>query len=230
MHFWKWLKDETTGERILRLDGAISDVTWLGDEVTPAQFRQELNSGKGDVVIWINSPGGDVFAAVEIFNQLKEYSGRVTAKIDSLCASSASIVAMAADEILISPSGQMFIHNPETIAAGNTAEFQAAIDMLNEVKESIINAYELKTHLPRNRISELMNAATWLNAKKAVELGFADKILYADKQTSASKAQIFSERKITNSITGAFKAMRKETVADNRLAADTFRRRLLLGE
>lgn len=222
--FWNWIRDETTGERILRLDGAISDETWLGDKVTPIHFRQELNSGEGDIVIWVNSPGGDVFAAVEIYNMLKEYRGKVTIKIDALCASAASIVAMAADTIEISPAGQMFLHNPETAAIGNKAEFEAAIDMLNEVKESIINAYELKTHLSRKRISELMDAATWLNARKAIELGFADKVMYSDEQ-AVQPAKMFSERRITNSIAEAFRATRKEK-NDNRVSSNTFRKRL----
>lgn len=214
--FWNFLRDET-GERVLRLDRAISDTTWYGDEITPQQFRDELNAGEGDITVWINSPGGDVFAATEIYNMLKEYRGRVSVKIDALAASSASIVAMAGDTIEISPLGQIYLHDPETMAEGNVGEFNAAIQMLREVKEGIITIYEQRTHLPRVQISELMTAATWLNAKKSVELGFADKIIGEDNpQQIDLPADSFSQRAVTNSLATAFKAKR---VVDKKLAA-----------
>ena len=185
--FWNWLRDEATDERILRLDGVISDSTWLGDEVTPQNFREELNSADGDVTVWINSDGGDVFAAVEIYNMLKEYRGRVTIKIDGIAASAASVVAMAGDEVQISPAGMMMIHNPWTIAQGDSAQMQSAAKMLDAVKETIINAYQLKTRLSREKISALMTAETWLHAVKAVELGFADKIINNEKKSLNAK-------------------------------------------
>ena len=207
VHFWNWTTDAETGERTLRLDGAISDETWFGDEVTPRQFREELNGGTGDITIWLNSPGGDVFAATEIYNALKAYRGRVTVLIDALAASAASVIAMAGDEVQISPCGQIFLHNPEMAAVGNTDEFTAAIKMLEEVKESIINAYELKTKLPRAKISKLMDDETWLPAQKAIELGFADKIIGDARQTSEKNtAQMFSQKRITNSLATAFRA------------------------
>lgn len=207
MKFWNFIRDETTGERELRLDGAISDETWLGDEVTPEEFRRELLAGEGDITVWINSPGGDVFAASQIYNMLRAYRGKVTVRIDSLAASAASIVAMAGDVVEISPVGQIMIHNPETIAAGNVAEFSTAIKMLDEVKESIINAYELKTKLPRKQLAQLMDDETWLNARRAVELGFADKIIGGD--SAVLTAQQFSRRQITNSFVTRFKREKK---------------------
>ena len=229
MRFWNWIRDATTGARTLRLDGAISDETWLGDEVTPAQFRAELNSGEGDVTVWLNSPGGDCFAATEIYNMLKEYGnskGLVTVKIDALAASAASVVAMAGDVVEISPCGQMFLHNPECGVAGNASELESAIRMLREVKESILNAYQIKTKLPRAKISELMDAATWLNAQKAIELGFADKILYTDAATSPPMAKMFSVMQITASLAKAFQAERKKAAEDSGVDAQIFRRRL----
>lgn len=228
--FWNFLRDET-GERVLRLDRAISDTTWYGDEITPQQFRDELNAGEGDITVWINSPGGDVFAATEIYNMLKEYRGRVTVKIDALAASSASIVAMAGDTIEISPLGQIYLHDPETMAEGNVGEFNAAIQMLREVKEGIITIYEQRTHLPRVQISELMTAATWLNAKKSVELGFADKIIGEDNpQQIELPADSFSQRAVTNSLATAFKAKRvvnkKSAAVKNTVSSASRRRRL----
>ena len=109
---------------------------------------------------------------------LREYPGTVTVKIDSIAASAASVVAMAGDRVLMSPTGMLMIHDPSTIAMGNSEDMRKAIDVLNEVKESIINAYTAKTGLSHARIANLMSNETWMNAKKAVELGFADGILF----------------------------------------------------
>lgn len=207
--FWNFA--QVDGGRELRLDGAISDVTWLGDEVTPKKFRDELEAGDGDITVWINSPGGDVFAATEIYNMLKAYRGRVTVKIDSLAASAASVVAMAGDTVEISACGMMMIHNPATIAAGDAGEMKLAAQMLDEVKEGIINAYETKTKMPRERLSDMMTAETWLNANKAVELGFADKIIDDQRGiTNAIPAQMFSQMQVTNSLATAWRARRVE--------------------
>ena len=175
--FWNWVKNEGT-ERVLRLDGVVSDETWWGDEVTPGIFRDELYDGGGDVTVWINSPGGDVFAAAQIYNMMKEYPGKVTVKIDGVAASAASVIAMAGDEVLMSPVSNIMIHNPATIAIGDSEEMLRTKDMLDEVKESIINAYEIKTKLPRDQLSQFMDESKWFNAKQAVEFGFADNILY----------------------------------------------------
>ena len=178
--FWNWVKNEgeLSVERTLFLNGEISDETWYGDEVTPQLFKDELNADSGDITVWINSPGGDVFAAAQIYNMLRDYRGHVTVKIDGLAASAASVIAVAGDTVLVSPVAMMMIHNPATVAMGNTKDMEAAIAMLNEVKESILNAYVDKTGLSRNKLSKMMDDETWFNAKKAVELGFADKILF----------------------------------------------------
>ena len=170
--FWNWVRNE--GERTLFLNGEISDETWYGDEVTPKLFKDELLSGEGDITVWINSPGGDVFAAAQIYNMLMDYKGNVTVKIDGLAASAASVIAMAGTKVLMSPVAMMMIHNPATIAIGDTAEMKKAIEMLDEVKESIMNAYEIKTGLNRTKIALLMDSESWFNSKKDVERGFAD--------------------------------------------------------
>ena len=104
-----------TGEgRTLNLDGAIAEETWYGDEITPKQFKSELMSGTGDITVWINSPGGCVFAASQIYNMLMEYKGRVTIKIDGIAASAASVIAMAGTDVFMSPVSMMMIHNPMT--------------------------------------------------------------------------------------------------------------------
>ena len=175
--FWNWIHNEAGG-RVLRLEGPIDDESFWGDEVTPKAFREELNAGAEDITVWINSPGGNVFAAAEIYTMLRDYPGSVTVKIDAIAASAASVIAMAGNKVLMSPVAMLMIHDPSTIAMGNTKDMEKAIATLNEVKESIINAYTAKSGLSHNRISKLMENETWMNAKKAVELGFADEILF----------------------------------------------------
>ena len=178
--FWNWLRNDADGESELYLDGAIASETWWGDEVTPAAFQAELKQHTGDVTVWINSPGGDVFAAAQIYTMLRNHSGKVTVKIHGIAASAASVVAMAGDTTLISPVGMLMIHNPSTMAAGEKKDMEQAIAVLEEVKESILNAYAAKTGLSRNRLAKMMDAETWLNANEAMRLGFVDGILFAE--------------------------------------------------
>lgn len=128
-------------------------------------------------------------AAAQIYNMLSNYKGKVTVKIDGIAASAASVIAMAGDTVLVSPVSMLMIHNPATIAWGDHAEMQKAIDMLAEVKESIINAYVLKTGLSRPKLSHLMDAETWMDANKAVELGFADEIMARAKAESQKEPE-----------------------------------------
>ena len=179
--FWNWIKDSDE-TRTLRLEGPIDEESFWGDEITPQMFRDELNAGEGDVTVWINSPGGNVFAATEIYTMLKDYKGSITVKIDAIAASAASVVAMAGDTVQMSPVAMLMIHDPSTVAMGNTKDMEKAIEVLNEVKESIINAYASKSGLSHARIANLMSNETWMNAKKAVELGFADEILFSKKE------------------------------------------------
>lgn len=183
--FWNWIKDSDE-TRTLRLEGPIDEESFWGDEITPQMFRDELNAGDGDVTVWINSPGGNVFAAAEIYTMLKDYKGSITVKIDAIAASAASVVAMAGDTVQMSPVATLMIHDPSTVAMGNTKDMEKAIEVLNEVKESIINAYADKSGLTHARIANLMSNETWMNAKKAVELGFADEILFAKKENPDS--------------------------------------------
>ena len=184
--FWNWIHDDSGG-RVLRLEGPIDSESFWGDEITPAMFREELEAEEGDVTVWINSPGGNVFAAAEIYTMLKDYKSAVTVKIASIAASAASVIAMAGDKVQMSPTALLMIHDPSTIAMGNAKAMEQAITTLNEVKESIINAYAAKTGLRHNRIADLMSNETWMNAKKAVELGFADEVLYEDKKPEPDK-------------------------------------------
>ncbi|CCY17253.1 aTP-dependent Clp protease proteolytic subunit [Eubacterium sp. CAG:786] len=210
--FWKWTNKAVTNqetqtetmERTLLLNGTIADESWFDDDVTPQLFKDELMSGSGDITVWINSPGGDCVAAAQIYNMLMDYKGNVTVKIDGIAASAASVIAMAGNKVLMSPVSMLMIHNPMTVAMGDTAEMQKAIEMLSEVKESIMNAYEIKTGMSRSKISHLMDAETWMNANKAVELGFADDILNREEPPEAPAADslMYSEAQVVNSLMG----------------------------
>ena len=187
--------------RTLFLNGTIAEESWFDDDITPALFKKELLSGSGDITVWINSPG---VAAAQIYNMLMDYKGNVTVKIDGIAASAASVIAMAGTKIMVSPVSMLMIHNPATMAFGDSAEMQKAIAMLEEVKESIINAYEIKTGLSRAKISHLMDAETWMNANMAIELGFADEIMKRDTQDEAvslpAASASFSRAAVTNSL------------------------------
>lgn len=225
--FWKWKNqtvprvsnqegnpEEEAVERVLSLNGTIAEDSWFDDDVTPAMFRDELMSGNGDITVWINSPGGDCVAAAQIYNMLSEYPGKVTVKIDGLAASAASVIAMAGNEVYMSPVSMMMIHNPATIAFGDHNEMEKAIELLDAVKESIINAYVIKTGLSRAKLSHLMDAETWMDANKAVELGFADSILYGETSenatdsggVSAENSMIFSRKAVNNALVNKLEA------------------------
>ena len=208
--FWNWTKDEESGVRTLYLDGTIAEESWFDDDVTPKAFKEELTSGEGNIVIWINSPGGDCVAASQIYAMLMDYRGDVTVKIDGIAASAASVIAMAGTKVLMAPTALMMIHNPLTVAIGDSEEMQKAIAMLSEVKESIINAYEIKTGQSRAKLSHLMDAETWMNANKAIEYGFADGILEDKKSPSDVVVSFaFSRRAVTNSLMSKLTAKQK---------------------
>ena len=207
--FWNWVKNEDTGQRELWLEGVIAEESWWGDEYTPALFKEELFSGDGPILLHVNSPGGDCVAASQIYTMLMDYPYDVTVQIDGIAASAASVIAMAGTRVLMSPTSLLMVHNPWTSAVGDVAEMQKAISMLDEVKESIINAYEIKTGLSRARISHIMDAETWMNANKAKELGFCDEILFEEEHSDAPAKPnfIFSSRlaalQLMNKIMGA---------------------------
>lgn len=216
--FWNWKNRTVTNqetqeqvqERTLFLNGTIAEDSWFDDDITPKLFREELMAGSGDITVWLNSPGGDCVAAAQIYNMLMDYKGSVTVKIDGIAASAASVIAMAGTKVLMSPVSTMFIHNPMTVALGNSDEMQKAIEMLDSVKDSIINAYEIKTGLSRAKLSRLMDAETWMDANKAVELGFADGILQRSNETEniafPTASMMYSRVNVVNSLMGKIAA------------------------
>lgn len=203
--FWKWKNQAEAEERVLELNGTIAEESWFGDDITPRMFKEELYSGTGPITIWINSPGGDCIAASQIYSMLMDYKGEVTVKIDGIAASAASVIAMAGTKVVIAPTALIMIHNPSTSSNGDHRDMSKTIEVLNEVKESIINAYEIKTGLSRAVLSHMMDAVTWMNANKAIELGFADEMLEDEKKKDAGKGFEFQEHvfaeKLLNKIT-----------------------------
>jgi ATP-dependent Clp protease protease subunit len=204
--FWRWVTNEAgeSAVRTLYLEGYIAESSWFDDDVTPKQFKSELygsGSDTDDIIVKIHSPGGDCFAAAQIYNMLKEYPSKVSVHVDGLAASAASVIAMAGDEVCVSPVSVIMIHNPAMLIAGEVADLQIGINLLSEVKESIINAYHDKTGLSRIKIAHMMDAETWMSAHKAIELKFADRILYeALPVDMADQGFIFDQLTVTNTL------------------------------
>lgn len=211
--FWRWTTSNVMGaplnaaKRTLLLEGYIAQESWFDDDITPKAFKADLDDQgqQDDIIVKIHSPGGDVFAAAQIYNMLKEYRGKVEVHVDGLAASAASVIAMAGDEVCVSPVSVIMIHNPAMFVGGEASDLEVGIQLLNEVKESIINAYVAKTGLSRVKLAHMMDAETWMSAHKAVELGFADRILYEDTSVFESGARaangfLFDTLTVTNNL------------------------------
>ena len=182
--FWNFIpavpQENKPAELILY--GEISSESWWGDEVTPRQFGEEL-AALGDVpeiVVRINSPGGDVFAANAIYTRLKDNAATITVKIDGWAASAATIIAAAGDRVLIARNGVMMYHDPAMSLRGyfKADELEKQIAALAVIKNSIVNALALKTGKTEEAISEIMKAETWYTGADAVENGFADELMF----------------------------------------------------
>lgn len=213
--FWNWSGPQN--QRVLTISSTIAEDSWVDDEVTPQVFQDELSQGKGPIDLWLNSPGGDCVAASRIYTMLMNYPDDVNVKIDGIAASAASVIAMAGTKVSMAPTAMIMIHNPLTIVGGQKEDLDQAAQMLAETKESIINAYELKTNLPREKISAMMDDETWMNVNKAIELGFADDMLgqnkditdcysYSDKQ---SDLVVLNKLKRTSQNTISVKSLQK---------------------
>lgn len=197
--FWNWDNNQNEKPR-LRIEGVIGDSAecWFNEDcITAKDFRRELEQFAGrDVEVVINSYGGDVFAAATIYSDLRNFKGNVDVEIVLAC-SAASVIAMAGDTVGIVPTGAIMIHNPAIgFCSGDSRELQAVIKSLDAVKDTILNAYQLKTGLPRKQLSDFMSNETWFSPTAALEFGFVDKILYTDvapyQLTAWADKQIYS--------------------------------------
>lgn len=226
MSFWNFVQNAEDPEQIeLRIDGDICMdddfwAWWFPDStVTPKGFMAELAQHKGkNITVWINSYGGDVYAASRIYTALMEHKGSVTVKIDGVAISAASVIAMAGGEILMSPTAILMVHNPWAGIQGEAKDMRHMANVLDEVKETIVNAYQVKTGRSRNKISQLMDEETWMGAKKAVAEGFADGMLYsAVNEPIDPNAMMFSRVAIQNSAADSMRQFLEEY--NKRLAA-----------
>lgn len=183
--FWKFIKNEA-GDTELVIDGVIASQSWWGDEVTPKQFKSELKKHSGDITVRINSPGGDVFAGVSIYNALMEHDGKVTVKVEALAASAASFIAMAGEDIIMLPGSLMMIHNPWTFAVGNEEELAKVVEMLQKVGSSVASIYVARTGKSEEEINQMLKDETWMTGEEAVANGFATEAREAKKPASTS--------------------------------------------
>lgn len=217
--FWK-LKalDEKTGD--LTLYGEISNETWWEDEVTPKEFKSDLDDlGEIDTLnIYINSPGGDVFAGQAIYSMLKRHKAHKNVYIDGLAASIASVIAMSGDTIFMPKNAMMMLHNPWTIGIGNSEEFRKLAEDLDKIRESLIAAYEGHSALTRDEIISIMDAETWLTATECEEYGFCD-VVQEEKQLAAS---------IDKRLLGRYKNTPKKLVAVESAKQKLIKQKLLM--
>ena len=160
---------------------------YLGYEnINPKTVKQALSDADGsDVTLEINSPGGYVDAGSEIYTALKEYQGQVTAKITGQACSAASWIALAADRVEMSPTAQMMIHRASTMSIGNSDDLASDLNALNSLDKSFVDLYSQRTGLDAQEVYRLMCNTTWMNAKEAVDKGFADEIMFQNDKKPA---------------------------------------------
>jgi len=187
MKYWD-IKAKSNGIGELYLYGDISDTKWWDEDITPGQIDKDLKSlGDIDALnLYVNSGGGSVFAGQAIFSILKRHSAKVkTAYIDGLAASIASVIVMACHKIIMPSNALMMIHKPWGGAWGNAEKMRKIADTLDKVEETIINVYEEKTKRPKEEITAMMAAETWMTAKEALKGGFIDEV-QEEKKIAAS--------------------------------------------
>lgn len=179
--FWnlRAAEDSESGEPEIEFYGPISEYSWWGDEITPQLFKDDLekHGQGGPVTIRIHSPGGDVFAASAIRAMIADYPGKVTTRIDGLCASAATYVAMAGDHVVMQDSAFFMIHDPWTVTIGGVEELKTTINFLKTIKSGIVETYQNKTHMDAEELERMMSNETWMTARQAQEKGFVDEVV-----------------------------------------------------
>jgi ATP-dependent protease ClpP protease subunit len=206
--FWTWRNaaDGEDGEAPeMELYGYISEYSWSEDDITPAMFRDDLNAhGKGGpVTIRMNSYGGDVIAASVMSSIIKGYAGKVTVQIDGIAASAATVVAIAGEQVRMQEGAYFMIHDPMVaffLAVLNIEDLSTMVDQLKVVKDGIINAYESKTGLSRPRLAKMMVEETWMDAKTAQNLGFADEVITSGKKKKAAEPAVVQTVAMINAL------------------------------
>lgn len=172
--------------KVIEIKGAIisNDDKWIYDlfdmeATSPKDIKNQLTGE--DVEVEINSPGGSVFAGSEIYTMLKDYKGDVTVKIVGIAASAASVIAMAGDRVMISPTAQLMIHNASVITQGDYKSMDHTSEVLKGINESISNAYKIKSGMTTEELLTMMDNETWITAKNAIALGLVDEIMFENE-------------------------------------------------
>jgi len=195
--FWTFRNVADGEEPELELYGYISEYSWFEDDVTPKMFKKDLAKyGQGGpITIRMNSYGGDVIAASLMSTIIRDYPGRVTVQIDGIAASAATVVAVAGDVVKMQDTSYFMIHDPLVVffmAALNIEDLTRMADSLQVVKEGIMNTYALKTGLSRPRLSKMMTDESWMDAQKALDLGFIDEIVQGEAKSIPSQDPVQS--------------------------------------
>lgn len=187
-NWFKVLVKANVGE--IYIYGVIEDMVFWGDEVTPTYIKEELDKLKDvdSIMLYVNSPGGSVFAGVAIYNELKRFNKPITSYIDGVAASIASLIVLAADKVVMPFNAMMMIHNPWTCVCGDASELRDIAERLDKVTESVlIETYRVKTGITKAKLKKMLDDETWLSAEEAVELGFAD-VLEEEQKIAACYA------------------------------------------
>jgi len=207
MKFWN-VVEQAGKDPEIRIEGVITMEQdfweWLfgKKDRSMTAIEKELQALRGrNITVYINSYGGEVYAGALIYTALMEHDGKVTVKIPAVAASAASVIAMAGDVVLMSPTAIMMIHNPRTQAEGEAKDMLKAAQVLAEVKETIMSAYTAKTKRSREEIANLMDEETWMGVSKAKTLGFVDEAMFEEEDTNnATMANIATAQKIYNAL------------------------------
>lgn len=162
-------------------------VDWYGEGISAAGVSEQLSGMTGDVTVRINSYGGDAYEGLAIYNLIRNYSGEVTTINDGMAASAASVIFAAGDLALMPQTSVLMIHQPWTYAAGSSTDLRQAAAGLDAAQTAIINAYQQHTNISDEEVVELLVAETYMNADKAVALGFADDLAVTEKDTSQNR-------------------------------------------
>jgi len=163
--------------RVLEVNGYLDEMEFWGDEITPEKLRDALYKDKdSEVLLRINSYGGSCTAAVRMYDMIKNYPGKVDTQVSGVAASAAVVLLLAGKSASVTPGSLVMVHNPSTIAFGEIADMEKAIDLLKAAKDSILNIYETRSTKSRAELSHMMDAVTWMDAKTAVANGFAGEV------------------------------------------------------
>lgn len=178
-----------SAQNVITIYDVIGDDPWSGGGVTVNRIDTALRKiGNGDIEVHINSPGGDVFEGIAIYNRLQEHPGNIQIKIMGLAASAASIIAMAGNEILIGAASFMMIHNCWVLAIGDRNDMAETANFLRPFDDALAGVYAARSGLDKAKIAGMMDAETYLSGSQAVELGMADSLLAADQMKEDEQA------------------------------------------